>query len=191
MEVTKEQIKRMGSMLDGCMSSKELFQVIADEKDPHAFDVLITYVQGKVAWTEPILLPLTDHLMIVAKETGKQRQAIVKCTCGHEFTEYRVNWKVQANVYVRRSEESFQELYPQGMHATEGWHEIREYYCPGCFALLDVEAVPPGYPPVFDALPDLQTFYRDWLMRSLPVDPHEFEDFTTQYIADNFAQREV
>jgi acetone carboxylase gamma subunit len=28
--------------------------------------------------------------------------------------------------------------------------------------------VPPGYPVVFDFLPDLETFYRDWLDRELP-----------------------
>lgn len=31
-----------------------------------------------------------------------------------------------------------------------------------------VEAIPPGYPVVFDFLPDLETFFRDWLGMELP-----------------------
>jgi len=41
--------------------------------------------------------------------------------------------------------------------------ELREYFCPGCKSQLDVEAVPPGYPIVFNFLPDLEAFYADWL----------------------------
>ena len=45
--------------------------------------------------------------------------------------------------------------------------ELRELICPGCAALLEVEAVPPGYPLTFDFLPDLETFYSDWLGREI------------------------
>jgi acetone carboxylase gamma subunit len=34
--------------------------------------------------------------------------------------------------------------------------------------LLEVEAVPPGYPVVHDFLPDLEGFYSEWLGRELP-----------------------
>ena len=30
-------------------------------------------------------------------------------------------------------------------------------------------AVPPGYPPVHDFVPDLEGFYKEWLGRELPV----------------------
>ena len=39
---------------------------------------------------------------------------------------------------------------------------------------LEVEAVPRGCPPDFDFLPDLDTFYSEWLGRPLP-DTKEFE----------------
>ncbi len=39
--------------------------------------------------------------------------------------------------------------------------------CPGCRTQLEVEAVPPGYPVIFDFEPDLETFYREWLGREL------------------------
>jgi acetone carboxylase gamma subunit len=43
--------------------------------------------------------------------------------------------------------------------------------------MLMVEAVPAGYPLVFDALPDIDSFYREWLGRPLP-DEKEFRDMT-------------
>lgn len=36
--------------------------------------------------------------------------------------------------------------------------EIREFICPGYTTVLDVEAALPGFPVVFDFLPDLETF---------------------------------
>jgi len=46
--------------------------------------------------------------------------------------------------------------------------EIREYICPTCATLLEVESVPPGWPVIFDFLPDLESFYEVWLGRPLP-----------------------
>ncbi|MCC6340455.1 MAG: acetone carboxylase subunit gamma, partial [Acidimicrobiia bacterium] len=46
-----------------------------------------------------------------------------------------------------------------------------------CGSQLEVEAVPRGCPPDFEFLPDLDTFYREWLGRPLP-DTAEYEDRT-------------
>jgi acetone carboxylase gamma subunit len=50
--------------------------------------------------------------------------------------------------------------------------ELREFYCPGCFTLLEVEAVPPGYPVLFDFQPDIEGFY-EWLGLPLPSSASE------------------
>ncbi|GAI41952.1 unnamed protein product, partial [marine sediment metagenome] len=34
--------------------------------------------------------------------------------------------------------------------------------------LLDTEAVPPGYPTIFNFLPDIDAFYKEWLGRRAP-----------------------
>ena len=47
------------------------------------------------------------------------------------------------------------------------WCEIREFYCPGCGAQLEVENVPPGYPVSFDFLPDIDGFYAEWIGKPL------------------------
>jgi acetone carboxylase gamma subunit len=58
---------------------------------------------------------------------------------------------------------------------------VREYYCPGCAALLKVESVPVGYPIIFDALPDIDAFYREWLGRPLPDEKKfEFKDLSPE-----------
>ena len=46
---------------------------------------------------------------------------------------------------------------------------MREFYCPGCGALLKVESVPVGCPIIFDFLPNLDAFYREWLGKPLPT----------------------
>ena len=45
------------------------------------------------------------------------------------------------------------------MHADPAWLELREYYDPLDGSLLEVEAVPPGYPIVHSFEPDLEGFY--------------------------------
>jgi len=109
-------------------------------------------------------LPLALHLYVVEKADGSR---VVKCDCGHEFGDYRENWKMAANVFVRDTDEKLQELYPPLMHSDPRWIVLREYYCPGCNTMLEVEAVPHGYPVIFDFQPDLETFYREWLGREL------------------------
>ena len=70
---------------------------------------------------------------------------------------------------MRDTDDSLEELYPPMMHCDPEWMELREFFCPGCSSLLEVEAVPPGYPLLFDFQPDLETFYREWLGRELPA----------------------
>jgi acetone carboxylase gamma subunit len=48
------------------------------------------------------------------------------------------------------------------------WMEIREFFCPGCYSLLETETIPPGYPIIFNFLPDLEVFYNKWLKKELP-----------------------
>lgn len=36
------------------------------------------------------------------------------------------------------------------------WCQLIEYYCPGCFVLLETEYLPPGYPPTHDIELDIE-----------------------------------
>jgi acetone carboxylase gamma subunit len=133
-------------------------------KDADRFDKYLEILQERVSWAEPIVLPFGEHLYVV-KSDGNYR---VKCDCGHEFCDYRENWKLEALINVRETVESLREIYPDKMHGDPEWNGLREYFCPGCKTLLEVEAVPPGYPVIHDFVPDLEGFYEDWLGRPLP-----------------------
>ncbi len=156
--------KTLERMIDGKLSWDELKPIISGRKDPNRFDMIIQILQERVPWSEKIILPLHEHLYIVAKDG----QRIVKCDCGHEFGDYRENWKIKCRVRVRDTVEEIEEIYPRHMGSDPEWIELREYFCPGCFTLLDVEAVPPGYPTIFNFLPDIDVFYEKWLGKKAP-----------------------
>ncbi|MFX1380389.1 MAG: acetone carboxylase subunit gamma [Promethearchaeota archaeon] len=157
-------IKTLERMIDGKLSWEELKPIISGRKDAKRFDQIIEILQGRVPWNEKIILPLHEHLYIVSKEG----QRIVKCDCGFEFGDYRENWKTKCRVRVRDTAKDIEELYPKDMGCDPNWEELREYICPSCFTLLDVEAVPPGYPTIFNFLPDIDTFYEKWLGKKAP-----------------------
>lgn len=148
------------------LSWEELLHLMRSPKDPTRFDETITAHQSLVPWTEQILLPLAENLYIVAKD-GK---AIVKTAAGAELGPWDGNWKMNCHVIVRRTREDFLEIYPEE-HLTidPDLIEIREFVCPISGTLLDVDAVPPGFPVEVDFTPDLATFYHEWLGRELPV----------------------
>ena len=154
----------IADLIDGELEWAKLKEIISNPKDPERFDQIVGILQGRVKWDETILLPLAEHLYIVQK--GSER--IVKCDCGHEFGPYTENWKQGARVRVRNTKESLGELYRDYEASNPEWKELREYLCPGCHALLEVEAVPPGYPVIFDFKPDLEAFYENVLGRTLP-----------------------
>ena len=178
--VTKDMIAKL---MDGQLGDDDVQDLQRmRRKDRDRFQKYIELLQDRVPWKEQVLLKLTDHLYIVrSKEHGRT----LRCDCGHDFGDYRINWKLNSRIRVRRTSPEFEEVYTPAYTAPEpGWMTIREYYCPGCAAQLAVEAVPPGYPPVFDMLPDLDSFYRYWL--DAPLDdesPEWYEDRTNQLTA--------
>ncbi len=160
-EYDKETLEKL---IDGNLAWPEVKSIMSSFKDPDRFDKYIEILQDRVVWDEPILFPLAMHLYIVRSRDDSR---IVKCDCGHEFGDYTKNWKLEALIYVRDTEDKMKEIYPKMMHSTPDWMVLREYYCPGCKTQLEVEAVPHGYPIVPDFQPDLDTFYKEWLGREL------------------------
>jgi acetone carboxylase gamma subunit len=162
-------------LVDERLPRSQVRAIQSSYKDPDRFDQYVALLQERVEWDEPIVLPYGEHLYIVlTKAAGDQESPagsaryVVKCDCGHEFCDYRENWKLEALINVRDSQESLREIYPERMSGDPEWNHLREYFCPGCRTLLEVEAVPPGYPVVHDFLPDLDGFYSEWLGRELP-----------------------
>jgi len=162
-------------LVDERLPRSQVRAIQSSNKDPDRFDQYVSLLQERVEWDERIVLPFGEHLYIVLKRAAGDQESpaggaryVVKCDCGNEFCDYRENWKLEALINVRDDAESLQEIYPEKMAGDPAWNHLREYFCPGCRTLLEVEAVPPGYPVVHDFLPDLEGFYGEWLGRELP-----------------------
>jgi acetone carboxylase, gamma subunit len=161
-------------LVDEKLPRAQIRAIQSGYKDTDRFDKYVAVLQEKVGWDDQIVLPFGEHLYIVRKKPSGAKapdgspKYVIKCDCGKEFCDYRENWKLEALINVRDSEDALREIYPDKMHGDPTWNVLREYFCPGCKTLLEVEAVPPGYPPVHDFVPDLEGFYSDWLGRPLP-----------------------
>jgi acetone carboxylase gamma subunit len=69
---------------------------------------------------------------------------------------------------MRDTPEALEEIDPRLMASTPSWQVIREFYCPECVTLHDVEAPTPWYPIIRDFEPDIDMFHRDWLGLPIP-----------------------
>jgi acetone carboxylase gamma subunit len=145
---------------DGVLPFEYARELQSNHKDPERFLRMVELAQESVSWDDRILLPYAEHLYVVEKPGGAR---IVKCECGHEFGDVTRNWKLCSLVYVRDTPEAIGEIYPTMMGSQCDWMQLREYICPSCATLLEVEAVPPGYPIVFDFQPDIDGFLAEWL----------------------------
>lgn len=163
--MAKYDKKTIEELIDGTIDFFKLKEMLSGFKDPERFDTYLDICQERVRWEDRILLPVGLHLYIVQKESGDR---IVKCDCGHEFCDYRDNWKLNTLIYVRDTEEKLEELYPKLLAPDPEWQVIREYCCPSCGVQLEVENVTPWYPVIKDFEPDIDAFYEEWLGRPVP-----------------------
>jgi acetone carboxylase gamma subunit len=161
--MTTYPVEIIQELVNGRLPWESTKEMMSGFKDADRFFKYLAVMQASVSWQEKILLPIGEHLFIV--QQGQDR--IVKASCGQEFGDYRINWKLAARILVRDTPERLNEIYPARLQCDPSWMEIREFICPGCGTLLEVEAVIPGYPITFDFLPDLETFYSDWLQQPL------------------------
>lgn len=171
-EVRKELIKKL---MDGVISDQEVLRLQNSYKDEDRFQKYMELLQEMVPWDDKILLRLSEHVYVVQKDSGER---ISKCTCGYEFGDYRVNWKLNCLINVRKTIEEMSEVYsPEPACPEPEWQEIREFFCPGCGAQLAVEVVPPGYPVLFEFLPDIDGFYQEQFGSPLPdAGKYKYED---------------
>jgi acetone carboxylase, gamma subunit len=156
--------KTLKQLMDGDLPWKDVHAIQSTFKDPERFDKYVNVLQDKVDWDDTIILPLSPYLYIIKKND----KFPVKCTCGHEFCDYRENWKMDALIHVRKDDDSLGEIWPGPRTPDPDKNEVREFYCPGCGIQLEVDAVPPGYPVLQNFEPNIDVFYTEWLGRPAP-----------------------
>ena len=160
-EYTQDTIEQL---VDGRLPWPELRRMMSSFKDDGRFAAYVAALQQRVPWEDRIVLPLSDNLFIVRRPDG---ELVTKSRAGFDFGDYRRNWKLNAVIFERDTPELMNEVYPELMGADPQWMTLREYYCPLSYTLLEIEAVPPGYPIVHTFEPDLEGFYREWLGKAL------------------------
>jgi N-methylhydantoinase B/oxoprolinase/acetone carboxylase alpha subunit/acetone carboxylase gamma subunit len=161
--MTKELL---ADLLDEKLSRRSVKDIQSGLKDPGRFDLWVELLQERVPYDDRIVLPFGEGLNIVRRAIDGEM--VIRTDAGHDFCRWDENWKMHAPVFVRDTNELYQEIYPPLSHPEGDWMELREYYCPASGHLLETEGVPPGYPVLHEYLPDLEGFYRGWLGRDLP-----------------------
>lgn len=163
-QYTQEQIS---NMVDGKLDWDTTLRMLSMPKDPSRFEMYVKALQSKVSFKDQIVLPLGPHLYIVSD--AKTHKWVTQCDCGHRFgDDYRENWKLHAHIYVRDTQDAMSEVYPELMSPDTKWQVYREYYCPQCGCMHDVEAPTPWYPVIHDFEPDIEAFYNEWVKLPLP-----------------------
>lgn len=155
--------KQVADLVDGDLDWETVRKMLFMPKDKERFINYISVLQEKISWSDKIILPLGPHLYIVE---SAEEQLLNKCSCGYVFGPYTENWKMNALIFVRDDPVKFNEVYPILMAPDPKWQVYREYYCPQCGVMHDVEAPTPWYPVIHDFEPDIKTFYQ-WV--GLPV----------------------
>lgn len=156
----------LADLLDEKLTRRAVKDIQSSIKDPDRFDTWVGLLQSRVAYDDPIVLPFGEGLNIVKR--ASDGEYVIRTDAGADLCRWDENWKMHARIFVRDTDELYEEIYPRLGHPDGDWQELREYYCPLSGALLEVEAVPPGYPVIHDYLPDLKGFYEGWLGRPLP-----------------------
>ena len=113
----KEKIRLL---VDGQLPEDQVKDLIRmPAKDPDRFWTYLQVLQERVVWDDTILLRISEHLYIVRKEEGgkgdKIISRVVKCDCGHEFGDYRINWKFHSMLAVRKTTPELEEVYNAGI----------------------------------------------------------------------------
>jgi N-methylhydantoinase B len=157
----------LAALLDEKLSRREVKEIQSGYKDSDRFHKWLAVLQARVPYADPIVLPAGEGMNIVRRLADGQLS--YRCDCGHDFCAHNRNWKLDAVIHVRESEEAILEVYPKMAGPDPLLQQIREFYCPSCARQLEVEALPPGYPVVHEFLPDIEGFYRGWLGRELPA----------------------
>lgn len=161
--VTKETL---ADLLDEKLSRRAVKDIQSGIKDPDRFDKWVALLQERVDYDDPIVLPYGEGMNIVRR--ASDGELVIRTDAGADLCRWDENWKMHVPMFVRDSDELYEEVYPKLGHPDGDWQELREYYCPLSGRLLETEAVPPGYPVLHEYLPDIEGFYRGWLGREIP-----------------------
>lgn len=154
---TKQEVKQL---VDGTLAWDTVHQMISMPKDADRYKLYMEVIQEKMSYKHKVIMALGPHLNLAIRDGDEEIHAF--CDCGKDFGHYKGNWKLNANIYVRDTAEKMDQVYPRLMSPDTSWQVYREYSCPDCGTMLDIEAPTPWYMCMHDVQPDLKTFF-EWV----------------------------
>ncbi len=157
----------LADLLDEKLSRRAVKDIQSSIKDPDRFEKWLALLQERVDYEDRIVLPYGEGMNIVRR--ASDGELVIRTDAGADLCRWDQNWKMHVPMFVRDSDELYEEVYPKLGHPEGEWQELREYYCPVSGRLLETEAVPPGYPVMHEYLPDIEGFYKGWLGREIPA----------------------
>ncbi|MCZ6893712.1 MAG: acetone carboxylase subunit gamma [Gammaproteobacteria bacterium] len=181
--VSKDLIRQL---VDGTIDDDNAERLLKlPRKDKDRFFNYIEVLQERVPWQDKILLRLGDKLYVVLNANGDR---VVQCECGNDFGDYRENWKLRCRIRTRKTLAEMSQVFAPAPAVPEpGWQEVREFFCPSCATQHAVEVVAPGYPIVFEMLPDLDKFYRDYMGRPLADEADDWYEDRSSKVTSGWA----
>ena len=164
--MSDDTLAQVQSLIEGKLDWDTTLRMLSSPKDPGRFALYLEALQRRLDWQDRIVLPLGPHLFVTQQRAT--RRWVIQCECHHVFCGWKENWKLHAHLFVRDTADAMAEVYPRLMAPHTDWQVYREYVCPRCGTLHDVEAPTPWYPVIHDFEPDIDSFYTDWVKLPLP-----------------------
>ena len=93
---TSYDIGTLAQLKDGKLPFDKVHAMMSGFKNSDRFEKMLRLWQESVTWSDPIILPLSEHLFVVRKPDGKR---VIKSKWGYEYCEAHQNGIVKANEY--------------------------------------------------------------------------------------------
>src|SRR2546423_13928510 len=98
----------LADLLDEKLPRRSVKDIQSSFKDPDRFDKWVALLSERVPWDDPIVLPAGEGLNIVRRAADGALG--IRCDCGHDLCAHDRNWKMDAVVFVRDSNELMREV---------------------------------------------------------------------------------
>ena len=91
------------ALVEERLTRREVKEIQSSYKDADRFQKWLSVLQRGVGYEDPIVLPAGEGLNIVKRRSDGEM--VYRCDCGQDFCSHDRNWKMDAVVYVRESEQ--------------------------------------------------------------------------------------
>ena len=137
-------------------------------KDPDRFEKWLSVLQERVAYEDPIVLPVRrgpEHRAAALRRASSS----IRSDAGDDFCRSERELEDARAVFVRDTDERYGRSTRSWATRRATGQQLREYYCPLVRAPARDRGRAARLPGLHEYLPDIEGFYRGWLGREVPA----------------------